>query len=83
MRVAACLLHGDDFVEDLTDATREKGPAVDHHVDLVGAGRAPPRERPSTSRSSEARPDGKDVATDATATGDEPSTERACATRSG
>src|ERR1700722_2417904 len=33
--------------------------------------------------SKDARPDGNDVATDATATGDEPSTERACATRSG
>src|SRR5690348_14984090 len=38
VRVAACLLHGDDLVVDALVVAREKRAAVDDHVDLVGAG---------------------------------------------
>jgi hypothetical protein len=37
VRVAACLLHAHDLVEDLCVAAREEGAAVDDHVDLVRA----------------------------------------------
>ena len=77
MRVAAGLFHRDDFVEDLADAAGEKRAAVDHHVDLVGSGARPPHGHPCNFTLSDARPDGNAVATEATATGDEPSTERA------
>src|SRR6185503_9324116 len=36
--VAAGVLDGDDLLVDAADLSREKGPAVDHHVDLVRAG---------------------------------------------
>jgi hypothetical protein len=36
-RVAAGLHHGRDFILHLAKLAREKRPAVDHHVDLVGA----------------------------------------------
>src|SRR4029453_15166121 len=35
--LAACLLDGDDLLVHLPVAAGEEGPAVDHHVDLVGA----------------------------------------------
>ena len=38
VRVAAGLLDGDDLVEHLEVAAGQEGAAVDHHVDLVGAG---------------------------------------------
>ena len=38
VRIAARRLHCDDLVVDLRVAAGEEGAAVDHHVDLVGAG---------------------------------------------
>jgi len=82
VRFAARLFDGHDFVKDLTDATGEKRAASI----TMSISSAPALTASRTSISftlSEARPDGNDVATDATATGEEPNTERACATRSG
>jgi len=49
-------------------------PSVDHHVDFIPPGTHASRTSISFTLS-EARPDGNDVATDATATGEEPNTD--------
>ena len=67
MCATALGLHRHDFVEDLTETSREKRAAVDDHVDLVRARRDGVTDVEQL-HLHDARPEGNAVATDATFT---------------